>query len=148
MRNRSGFTVVEMLIVVTVGVILTSIAMNSMSKYQGRTAVRQARNVFLSMHARARAQAVEFGQNTMLNVDPDGDSVWISRNDSSLSVVRMMSELGVDIESEDVGTVCMTSRGFADTRCNSFGESTLIVHFTQGARTTTVSVLPLGQALY
>ena len=148
MRNRSGFTVVEMLIVVTVGVILMSIAMNAMSTYQNGTAVRQARNVFLSMHARARAQAIEYGQNTMLNVDPDGDSVWISRNDSSLSVVRIMSEFGVDIEGEDVGTVCMTSRGFADSRCNSFGENTLVVQFTQGERTLTVSVLPLGQALY
>jgi prepilin-type N-terminal cleavage/methylation domain-containing protein len=148
MRNHRGFTVVEMLVVVTVATILVMIGMNSMSAFQGRTAVRQAQNAFLSLHARARAQAVEFGQNTELNVDTGGDSVWISRNDTTLTTVRFRGDLGVDIDGSGVYTLCMTSRGYADASCNSFGEGTLTVRFIQASDTLTVSVLPLGQALY
>ena len=148
MRNRTGFTVVEMLVVVTVGAILLSITMNSLANFRTRTSVRQARDVFLSFHARTRAQAVEFGQNTELNIDSGGDSIWISRNDTTLSVVNMQTQLGVDIEGSGVHTLCMTARGFADSSCNSFGQSTLTVRFIQGPRTVTISVLPLGQALY
>jgi prepilin-type N-terminal cleavage/methylation domain-containing protein len=148
MRNRQGFTVVEMLIVVTVSVILVMIGVNSMSAFRGRTAVRQARNAFLSLHARARAQAVEFGQNTMLNVDTGGDSVWISRNDTTLTLVRFRADLGVDIDGSGVHTLCMSSRGFADASCNSFGETALTVRFIQARDSMTISVLPLGQVLY
>ena len=148
MQDRKGFTVVEMLIVVTVTVLLVMIGVNSMSAFAGRTAVRQARNAFLSLHARTRAQAVEFGQNTLLNVDGGGDSVWISRNDTTLSVVRFRAELGVDIDGSGVHTLCMSSRGFADASCNSFGEGTLTVRFIQGGDSVTISVLPLGQALH
>jgi type II secretory pathway pseudopilin PulG len=148
MQNRRGFTVVELLVVVTVGIILMSVAMNSMASFQNRTAVRQARDVFLTMHARARAQALEFGQNTLLGLDPSGDSVWISRNDTVLSVVRLRTELGVDVEATERFTLCMTSRGYADSRCNSFGNSSLKVAFTQGDRSTSLEVLPLGQVIY
>jgi prepilin-type N-terminal cleavage/methylation domain-containing protein len=148
MRSNRGFTVVEMLVVVTVGAILLMIGMNSISGFQGRTAVRQARNAFLSLHARARAQAVEFGQNTLLNVDSGGDSAWISRNDTTLTSVRFREELGVDIDGSGVYTLCMTSRGYADPTCNSFGEGTLTVRFIQASDSLTISVLPLGQAVY
>jgi prepilin-type N-terminal cleavage/methylation domain-containing protein len=148
MTQRSGFTLIEMLVVMVVAVILISIVVEGMDGFQTKNAVRQARNVFLSMHARTRAQAVEFGQMTELSVDADGDSVWITRNDSTLSVVRFQDELGVDIDGDGVATLCMTPRGFADSSCNSFGEGTMEVRFIQGTRASNVSILPLGQAIY
>ena len=148
MPKRSGFTLIEVLVVLVVAVILMSIVVEGMDGFQTKNSVRQARNVFLSMHARTRAQAVEFGQRTELSVDADGDSIWITRNDSTLSVVRLQSELGVDIDGDGVSTLCMTPRGFADSSCNSFGEGTMELRFIQGTRAATVSVLPLGQAIY
>jgi prepilin-type N-terminal cleavage/methylation domain-containing protein len=148
MTKRSGFTIIELLVVLVVGVILLSIVVDGMDGYQTKSAIRQARNVFLSMHARTRAQAVEFGQITQLNVDSDGDSVWISRNDTTLAVVQFRTDMGVDIYGDGVATLCMTPRGFADSSCNSFGESTMNVRFIQGGRASDVSILPLGQALY
>ena len=88
MRDRRGFTVVELIIVIIVGVILAGVAIRSLSEMQTRMSVKQARQVFVSMHARARAQAIEFGQRTRLRIDTSGDSAWLSRNDSTLEVVK------------------------------------------------------------
>jgi Tfp pilus assembly protein FimT len=148
MENRSGFTVAELVVVLMVGVILTTIVVRTMSGIQNRTSVRQARDVYVAMHARTRAQAVEFGQRTLLNIDPGGDSIWISRNDSVLEVVRFGSAMGVELETGGgAATVCMNSRGFAESACNSFS-STLTLTFIQGNDKTSVDVLPLGQVLY
>jgi prepilin-type N-terminal cleavage/methylation domain-containing protein len=148
MTKRSGFTMVELLVVLVVGFILASIVADGMDGYQTRSAIRDARTVFLSMHARTRAQAAESGRITRLNVDADGDSVWISRNDTTLAVAHLRSELGVDIDGEGVATLCLTPRGFADSSCNSFGSGTMNVRFIEGGRGSTVSILPLGQAVY
>jgi prepilin-type N-terminal cleavage/methylation domain-containing protein len=147
MTKRSGFTMVELVVVVVIGVILASIVVDGMDGYPTRSATRQARTVFLSMHARTRAQAAASGLTAKLNVDSDGDSVWISRNDSTLATVQFRAEMGVDIDGEGVDTLCLTPRGFADSSCNSFGQGTMDVRFIQGGHASTVSILPLGQAL-
>lgn len=148
MGNRKGFTILELVVVLMVGAILTGIAIQSISSVQGRTSVRQARNLYVTVHARARAQAVEFGQEVLLRIDPGGDSAWISRNDTTLEVVRFRTDLGVSIGGiESTLTVCMNARGFADTKtgCNN-AERTL--QFTQAGNSSSVTILPLGQVVY
>ena len=48
MIKKRGFTVVELVVVILVGVVLTSIASNALSSAKGRMAARQARNTFAS----------------------------------------------------------------------------------------------------
>ena len=144
--RRSGFTIIELVIVLMVGSILTSIALASFQGVSGRYAVTGAQRTFLSLHARARAQAVEFGQTVRLNVDPAGDSVWLSRDGEVLEAMNFNVEFAVDINTSNSSTLtlCMNPRGFADTGCNSF-TSPVTVSFGLPSDTAWVRVLTLGQ---
>jgi hypothetical protein len=129
-----------------VGSVLTSIAMTSFSGVSGRFATTGARQTFVAMNARARAQAVEYGQIVRLNLDPDDDSVWLSRAGEVLEVVDFGEEFNVDVRTS-TGTnlkVCMNPRGFADTRCNNFA-SPVTVSFLLTSDTASVRILTLGQ---
>ncbi len=129
-----------------VGSVLTSIAMTSFSGVSGHFATAGARQTFVAMNARARAQAVEYGQTVRLNLDPDDDSVWLSRGSEVLEVLNFAEEFDVDIRTSTASDlmVCMNARGFADTRCNNFA-SPVTVTFLLASDTTSVRVLSLGQ---
>jgi hypothetical protein len=56
-----------------------------------------------------------------------------------------MEKMGVDIQAPDHLTrICMSPRGFANTRCNSF-ESSYEMSFVSGTGTETIRILALGQ---
>ena len=145
-KRRSGFSIIELVVVLMVGSVLTSIAITSFNGVSGRYATRGARQTFMAMHARARAQAVEYGQTVRLNLDPDDDSVWLSRGSEVLEVLNFAEEFDVDIRTSTASDlmVCMNARGFADTRCNNFA-SPVTVTFLLASDTTSVRVLSLGQ---
>lgn len=142
---RRGFTLIEMVIAIVVGGILLSIAIAGFGAVESRTAVRQARNVFAGLHARARAHAIEFGTTTRLEVDVGGDSVWISRDGTTVESVPLGREFGVDLRA--VGgayTLCMSPRGYADTGCTSFGGA-VTLNFERASESMTATMLPMGQ---
>ena len=145
MANRSGFTMVEVLVVAGIAATLLSIVNSGVNGYQTRATVREARDAFLALHAESRAQAVVLEKNVLLHVDRDADSAWVSGADAKGVSFR---DLGVDVAGTGVATICMTPRGFADADCNSFGTGTLELRFLQGPWSSSVSVLPLGQAIY
>lgn len=145
--RRRGFTLIELVVVLLVGITLTSITLRSFSGVQGRMAARQARSTFASLHARTRAQAIEFGQTTSLWVDFDRDSVWIQRDAVRIETLRFQSALGVDIRGTGQLRLCMNPRGFANTVCNSFSTSQTVV-FAAGSDTAGVQIRPIGQLLY
>ncbi|MBI4541240.1 MAG: prepilin-type N-terminal cleavage/methylation domain-containing protein [Gemmatimonadetes bacterium] len=147
-RRTDGFTLLELTIVIMVGAILATIAMNGYALVQSRLAVGGARDTFASLHSRARAYAVERGVLTRFNVDASGDSVWITSGGTRVDGLNFRSSMGVDIQSGTSSlTLCMTPRGFADTGCNTFG-STVDFTFAQGAESTTLSLRTLGQLVY
>ncbi len=145
-HGRSGFSVIELVIVLMIGSILTSIVITSFSGVSGRFAVKGARQTFMSMHARARAQAVEYGRTVRLNVDAGGDSVWLSTGGEVLEVLHFDEEFNVDIRTSTDSNLqlCMNPRGFADTGCNNFS-SPVTVTFLLTSDTASVRVLTLGQ---
>ena len=145
--RKGGFTIIELVVALIIGVVLTSIAVRGFSGMQGRMAARQARQVFASIHARTRASAIEFGQTTRLNIDYDKDSVWISRGAVQVEVMPFRRNLGVDILGTGTLRLCMNARGFADTRCNSFN-ATQTITFQAGADTAGVQIRTLGQLYY
>ena len=147
MTKKSGFTVVELVVVILVGMALTSIASNALSSAKGRMAARQARNTFASLHARNRAIAIEFGETSRLWVDFDGDSVWIQRGSTVVERVDFGGDLGVDIQGTGTLRLCMNPRGFADLACNSFSTPQNVV-FAAGRDTTGLQIRNLGQLYY
>lgn len=148
MKTKRGFTLIEVVVVLTVGAILLGISVVAFGQVRSGMAVREGTRIFASFHARARAQAVEFGQTVEFHVDVDGDSIWVERNDTVLERANLMTELGVDMRSSSsTYRLCMNSRGYGQTSCNSFS-SLVIVGFMNGADTATVRMLPLGGISY
>ncbi len=145
-NRRSGFSLIELVVVLMVGSILTSIAVTRFSSVSGRFATRGARQTFMAMHARARAQAVEYGGTVRLNLDPEGDSVWLSRGGEVLERLDFGVEFNVDVRTSTDSSLrlCMNARGFADTECNNF-TSPVTVGFVLMSDTASVRVLTLGQ---
>ena len=145
-RRRSGFSIIELVVVLMVGSVLTSIAITSFNGVSGRFATKGARQTFMAMNARARAQAVEYGSIVRLNLDPDDDSVWLSRAGEVLERVDFRDEFNVDIRTSTnaVLSVCMNARGFADVGCNNFS-SPVTVTFSLAGDTASVRVFTLGQ---
>ena len=145
MAHRQGFTMIELTIALVVVAILLSVAVNAFGDAQNRMATEQSVRLFQSLHARARAQAVERGTRASLWVDTPGDSAWVTRNGETLASVRFDDEFGVEIVgSPSFFRLCMGPRGFAELSCTSLtGPARLI--FSQNQRADTVVVLPMGQ---
>ena len=148
MTRRRGFTIIELVIALMVGIILTSIALSSFGGARASFAVRGARNTFTTLVARTRAQAIESGSTVRLMVSVAGDSAYITKDGTTLDAVHFGDEFHVDLKSS-VGDfrLCMNSRGYGDSGCTNFS-STVRLEFWQGSDSSTVKVLPLGQLVY
>lgn len=144
-RRATGFTLIEVLVVIVIGGILTSIAIKQFGPTSSQVSAREARNVFNGMAARARAHAIESGQRRILVVDAEGDSVSIVAGGNVVETIQFRTSMGVDIQASPAAIrLCMDPRGFADTACNSFSSATQVA-FVQGTQSRTLEILPLGQ---
>ena len=145
-RSNRGFSLVELVVVIIIGTIMTSIVIRGFGNARAGNSVRAAEQNFRALHARARAYAIERGSETNLVVNPDRDEVLIL--DSAGDTVDMMDffeTLGVDVGSSS-GTVrlTLTPRGYADLDKNNFTSLTDIT-FSQESESRVVSLLPIGQ---
>jgi len=147
----SGFSLLELLIVLLIGGILTAAAFTGLGGVLGRIAVRSAESEFLSLHAQTRALAVERGLSMQLitNADPGVVSIREGCGGTGTLVERRDFEAAhrVVVQTDPTPlSVCMTPRGFADPNLNSYGQEGQ-VEFGRGTVTRSVLLLPLGQAV-
>ncbi len=145
---RLGLSIIELVVVLMVGSFLTSIAITNFNGVSGRFAVKGARQTLMSLHARARVQAVEYGRTVKLHVDPAGDSIWLSRGGEVVDVMDFHEEFNVDIQTSTYSPIkmCMNPRGFADTGCNNYS-SPVTVTFVLNSDTASVLMFTLGQMM-
>lgn len=148
-RGRSGFTAIELLIVIALAALMAGIALPVWSTASHSLDARSAQGVFISMQRRARVIAVERGEAVRFNMSFAGDSVWITSPAGTEESVSLARQFDADIapaSGSDTGEhwICMNPRGFASRSCNSFTGS-LEVIFTAGAHQERVRILPLGQ---
>ena len=146
LRNRRGFTLIEMLIVIVVGGLMSMIAIRSFSQVHGSLGARSAQSTFMTIHAQTRALAVERGVPIVLRVDPATGVVSIETEGGDVIQSRNFAEdYEVTVGTPDgVVLLCMTPRGFADVGCGNVDDRPEI-SFVRGARTRAVALLPLGQ---
>ena len=143
---RLGLSIIELVVVLMVGSVLTSIAITNFNGVSGRFAVKGAQQTLMAMHSRARVQAVEYGRTVKLHVDPAGDSIWLSRGGEVVDVMDFHEEFNVDIQTSTYSPIkmCMNPRGFADTGCNNYS-SPVTVTFGLNSDTASVLMFTLGQ---
>ncbi|MDX1646262.1 MAG: type II secretion system protein [Longimicrobiales bacterium] len=154
--KRAGFTLIELVVVILVGSILTSIALSSFQNVQNRFAVQGAKEMYMTLHQRARSKAVEMGETVLLLVYVQGDSALIfSQSEGISDVTRFDDQLDVDLRTEGNYSylLCMTPRGYADYNCGSYTNfgftqtfaDTVRLQFWLNADSASVLVLPMGQ---
>ncbi|MDA0329068.1 MAG: type II secretion system protein [Gemmatimonadetes bacterium] len=155
-RKKSGFTLIELVIVIVIGSILTGVALSSFQNVQTRFAVRSAKSMYMTLHQRARSKAVEYGETVLLLVYTNGDSVLIFSPSQGISdITRFDEQLNVDLRTQGNASfmMCMTPRGYSDYNCGSYGAlgftqtfaDTVRLQFWLNADSASVLVLPMGQ---
>ena len=139
---------IELIIAVLIGSILTGIALVSFGNSAGRFSVQGARNTLISLHARTRATAIERGETAKLFIDFSADTAAVVRADTIIARIDFMHEFNVDARSSSSTlTLCMSPRGYADESCTSFS-SIQTIRMVLNADSTTLQLLPLGQLIY
>lgn len=146
--RSGGFTLIEILVAVTVGMVLTGIAAMNTVGARATYGLSAAERAFGALHARARSHAVERGVNVLFHVDASTDSVWVSVGGDPLDGINLRRDFGVDVSVDGSAFhICFTPRGFANPACGSSSSIQKVV-FYRGNRTRAVALLPLGQVEY
>ncbi len=143
-KTNGGFTVIEMVVTMTFGLILLDIALGASGETLDRVAVSSARTTFAALHSRARVRAVERGRNVRLIVDPATDSAWVADGEEIVEGIAFRTASGVDLTATSAIELCLSPRGSADRDCNSF-TSTVEVGFSRGGASASLGIQPLGQ---
>lgn len=142
-----GFTLIELVVALLIGSILTSIALSSFGNASARFAARGARDAFVAMQARGRAQSIEMGQTVRVYLLPSTDrGILLAADGTWLEDVDFRERFDVDIQGINT-RLCMNTRGYADEECNSF-TTPRAFHFVINADSSSVTMLPLGQLIY
>lgn len=143
---RSGFTVVELLIVLFIGTILTAVGVQEFGETRAVYELRNARNSLLVAASRARSEATRQGRPVELVIDPAGDRIRIQTSNGIIHQVRPLIEYGAEMDTEDGNpvTVCYSAGGVVYQSCSS-GSLPVEVTFTRGPYVQKAVVRPLGQ---
>lgn len=147
-RRRSGFTLVELLVVILVGSILTGIAVAGGGRFVARQGAVNARDAFVFLSFRARSIAVESGRDILLELDPVSGEAWIVRREGGqrLETHRYEGEYQAEVVTPGNAriTICYSPRGYAIPACSQ-NTNNVEVGFVRGGNTARAVVRPLGQ---
>ncbi len=147
---RLGFSLLEVLIVVTLMMVLAGFAVRAFGDTVVQWAVEGAANEFVSRHELARSTAIQFGRTSRLEVDTAAGRLWVEV-DTTFLITGARDTIGsiAELSGDGVGitasrtTFCFDGRGVptsAGTGCSA-SAATLLFHRGVAAETLTVSVL-------
>ena len=86
MRNRAGFTMIEMLIVMVIFAILTAVAMPKLGRSRTLSNVSSAKTQIAMMLSTAKGAAVSRGSTTVMH--RTGNTIWVSGATTADTIVR------------------------------------------------------------
>lgn len=147
-NGRKGFTIVELMVVVVIAILVTSITVRSIGAAQAAYSTRAARDVFVSLVSQARSQAIESGMATAVIAHAAGDSALILNAGGDNTIVNFDREFGVDLRMSTANIViCISPRGYASSACTNF-TSVQTVAFQNNAEVDSLRLYPYGQMRY
>ena len=145
-----GFTLIEMLIVLTVMGIIVAVGMPNMVNAYRQRATQGAVDRLAMTHGLARATAVRFGRMAELHIDAANGRFWIE-GDTSGTGIRdtdgIVNDLGGQIAMTSNRTLlCFDLRGLTTTR-GACEAGDVLVTFSSRGRTDTLQTTVLGKVL-
>ena len=148
--KNNGFTLIEMLIVLTVMGVIVAVGMPSMVNAYRQRATRGAVDRLAMAHGLARATAVRFGRVAELHIDAANRRFWVQVDTSGTGVydtVGLMNDLSGQVTmSSTRSLLCFDSRGLTTTR-NACESGDALVTFSSRGRTDTLQTTVLGKVL-
>ena len=153
-RSARGFTLIEVLIVVTLMIILAGFAFRAFGDTVVQWAVKGAANEFVSRHELARATAIQFGRTGRLEVDTAAGRLWVEVDTTFLltgarDTIGSIAELsgdGVGITTSRT-SFCFGGRGVPTSAGTGCSASAATVIFSKGAAAETLTVSVLGKVI-
>ena len=149
LKNK-GFTLIEMLIVLTVLGVMVAVAMPSMVTAFRQRATRGAVDRLAMAHGLARATAVRFGRVAELHIDAANGRFWVEVDTSGTGIrdtVGLMNDLAGQVTmSSNRSLLCFDSRGLVTTR-GQCDPGNVTVQFSMQGRTDTFQTTVLGKVL-
>ena len=153
MVQKTGFTFIEMLIVVIIFAAILAIISPSFMRELGAAKTRAAASQFMSAHGLARGTAIRNGRVAELHIDAANAKFW-AEVDTSMAgsgvtdTVRTIHDVGGGqfVMTTNRSLVCFDSRGLATTS-GSCEAGDVMVTFTISGRTDTVTASSLGKIL-
>ncbi len=100
--NRAGFTIMEIIVVLSLASILAGVTFPRIADIQSRFAVRGAVTSFMSAYSLTRATAIRQGGVAELHVDATNDQFWIEV-DTTLAGSGVMDTIGTVFDVGDLG---------------------------------------------
>ena len=145
-RGRGGFTLLEMLVVITIVAILGGMVVQAFGGVASGIATRPSKEALVTLQAVARARAVKRGMTAKMILHVADGRAYVIQNDTVRRSINLLTEFGVTVSAESVDSliVCMSPKGYADLDCGSFSTAITLV-LTQGGSTRVVTILPMGQ---
>ncbi|MGQ0561154.1 MAG: pilus assembly FimT family protein [Gemmatimonadota bacterium] len=141
---RAGFTLLELLIVLSIAGVLLTITLPRFGQMQARQQIANARDAYVWLAARARSLAVERGTKVYLEIDPALDRAWIRAGTDTLENLHYTNEYSADVTTgtEARVVVCYSPRGYALETCSA-GLGTAVT-FTGGPERARAQVGLIG----
>ena len=151
--SKSGFTLLDTLIVVSLVGLLAGIVFPRIADVQSRFAVRGATMTFMSNYSLTRAIAIREGRVAELHIDAANDVFWVEV-DTTLTGSGTMDTIGVVVDvgaqgvtlSSTQSLLCFDGRGMpsAASGCATAGAT---IAFTYQTEADTIRTTTLGKIL-
>jgi type IV fimbrial biogenesis protein FimT len=148
-RNAHGFTLLELLLVVTIIGAVTALAMPRLKEGMVHEAVRGARRSVIAHMSRARATAASRGCRAIVHfVAGSSARVWVTSCNTAgpgVDTVGTVEQLGDRFKvslASSVDSISYSPNGL------SVGGSWAAMKFTRTSYSDTLSVSPLGKAVW
>lgn len=144
MHNKRGFSLVELMFVIVIGAVLVAMMLPAFGEMQARRSARNARDAFMYMAGRARAESIQRGRQIDLRLDPTtGRAVVVNPlNNDTIDRLNFTGDYkaAVTTSTGALVQICYTPRGYAT--CPS---ALRTATFKTGRDSARVRIRPLGQ---
>lgn len=144
MKDSSGYTLTEMMMVITLAVVSMAVVGPSLVQAHQRYSVLSVADELTTAHTYAKLAAIEYGVTAALRIDPANHRFWVEADTGAAKPVRVHARVWTHgTITSNRARLCFDMRGLPSTagRCDPPDAT---VTFANGPRSRTVRITALG----